>query len=390
MRVALIHDWLTGMRGGERVLECLCRLYPDATVHTLIWKRGSVSRVIESHPIRVSPLDRVPTAGRHYRVLLPLFPWAVESFDLAGFDLVISISHGVAKSVLVPEGVFHLSYVLTPMRYIWDLEAQYFPPGRYPWPLEWYVRSTCARLRRWDVATAWRAHAMIACSAHVARRIERHWGRTAEVIYPFIDLERFEPREGARDYYLLAGAFAPYKRGDLAIEACRRIGARLVVAGSGPQEQALRRLAGRAVDFVGWVSDDQLSELYSGAQALLFPGEEDFGLMPLEAMAAGCPVVAYGRGGALETVGAGVCSDDLGRLERGEPIRAPGGVLFGRQTPEALVEAMRLLDQHRPPPGRLREQALPFSAQRFEGEFRSALAREQAAWSDRRPGSPDR
>jgi glycosyltransferase involved in cell wall biosynthesis len=266
------------------------------------------------------------------------------------------------------------------MRYIWDLERQYFPPGRFPWPLSWYVRATCARLRHWDAASNANVHTMLANSRHVAERIRRHWGREAEVVYPGIDLERFRPGAGARDYFLLAGAFAPYKHGELAIEACRRLGLRLVVAGSGPMEHALRRQAGPGVEFLGWVSDDRLAELYRGARALLFPGEEDLGLMPVEALASGCPVVAFGRGGALETVGAGVSDADLARLERGGAVVVRGGVLFGQQTVESLCEGIRLLERHPREPRELRELALPFSAEHFDQRFLEAFERGRRAW----------
>jgi hypothetical protein len=191
MRVALVHDWLTGMRGGERVLARIAAMHPGAPIYTLVWKRGSVSPALESHPIVTSFLQRLPAAERRYRWFLPLFPRAIESFDLSGYDVVISTSHAAAKSAITAPGTFHLSYVFTPMRYVWDLEHAYFPPGRFPWPLSWYVRRTCARLRDWDRATSRRPDALLADSAHVAERIRRHWGRDAEVLYPPVDVDRF-------------------------------------------------------------------------------------------------------------------------------------------------------------------------------------------------------
>ncbi len=182
MRVAFVHDWLTGMRGGERVLERLCGLFPDADLFTLLWKPGAVSPAIERHPITTSWLQRLPDAARRYRWFLPLFPGAVESLDLSGYDAVVSMSHAVAKSARTRRDTFHLSYVFTPMRYIWELEDQYFPPRRFPWPVAWYVRRTCARLRAWDAATSDRAQTMLAISRHVAARIHRHYGRDAEVL----------------------------------------------------------------------------------------------------------------------------------------------------------------------------------------------------------------
>ncbi|MBI5711630.1 MAG: glycosyltransferase [Candidatus Eisenbacteria bacterium] len=379
MRVALVHDWLTGMRGGERVLERIARMHPDATIFTLVWKRGSVSPALESHRIVTSFLQRLPDAERRYRWFLPLFPRAIESLDLGGYDVVISTSHAAAKSAIAAPGAFHLSYVFTPMRYVWDLEPQYFPPGRFPWPLSWYVRRTCAALRAWDRATSTRAHVMLADSRTVAERIRRHYGREAEVVYPPVDVDRFAAAAGSRDYYLLAGAFAPYKRGDLALEACRRLGRRVVVVGTGQEERVLRGLAPPGTEFHGWVSDERMAGYYAGARALLFPGEEDFGIMPVEAMASGCPVIAFARGGALETVGGGASPGALACAQAGGVAAVPGGVLFGTQNVEGLVEAMRHFETLDVDPHRLRERALPFSAATFDRAFGEALERGLAA-----------
>jgi glycosyltransferase involved in cell wall biosynthesis len=379
MKVALVHDWLTGMRGGERVLERLCRLFPGAPIHTLLWRRGALSAEIESHPVVTSFVQRLPFTARHYRWYLPLFPRAIESFDLSAYDAVISTSHAVAKSARGGPAAFHLSYIYTPMRYVWDLEQDYFPPGRFVWPLSWYVRRTCAALRRWDAATAGRAQVMVACSRHVAGRIRRCYGREADVIYPPVELERFRAAAGPRDCYLLAGAFAPYKRAELAIEACRRLGRRLLVAGSGPAEKRLRRLAGRGVEFLGWVSDAEMAKLYEGARALLFPGEEDFGMVPVEALASGCPVVACARGGALETVGQGVPPEEIERVMRGGIAMAPAGVLFAPQTADALCEAIRALEERSFEPAPLRALAAPFAAAEFDRRFMAVFERGWAA-----------
>jgi glycosyltransferase involved in cell wall biosynthesis len=362
-RVALVHDWLTGMRGGEKVLERLCALHPEAPLYTLVWNPGKVSLAIESHEIRTSFLQSMPGAASHYRWYLPLFPRAISGFDLSAYDVVISSSHAVAKGVRVRPGAFHLSYLHTPMRYVWDLETQYFPPGRFPWPLSWYVRSTCARLRRWDVASNQGVHAMVANSAHVAERIRRHYGREAVVVHPPVDIRRFEVAgEGPRDYYLLAGALAPYKRGELAIEACRSLGRRLVVVGSGPMERVLRRAARADVEFRGWVSDDEMARLYQRARALLFPGEEDFGIVPVEAQACGRPVVALSRGGALETVTDGET-----------------GVLVAEPTAESLGEGLRRVGSLSFDSSRIRASAERFSKDRHATAMRAVIADTLAA-----------
>jgi len=382
MKVALVHDWLTGMRGGERVLERIAALHPGAPIHTLVWKRGSVSPALESHPIVTSFLQRLPRAERRYRWFLPLFPRAIESFDLSGFDVVISTSHAVAKGAVTRPGAFHLSYVFTPMRYVWDLEQSYFPRGRFPWPLSWYVRRTCARLRDWDRATSHRPDTLLADSHHVAERIRRHWGRDADVLYPPVDVDRFRAgrptgasRPAADERYLLAGAFAPYKRADLALAACASLGRRVLVTGSGQEERRLRRLAPPGTEFRGWVGDDEMPAVYAGARALLFPGEEDFGIMPVEALASGTPVIAYGRGGALETVGRGATSEALARVAAGGVARVPGGVLFGAQTAAGLAEAIAFFEHERFDPVELRALALPFAAEEFDRLFRAAFAR---------------
>jgi glycosyltransferase involved in cell wall biosynthesis len=385
MRVALVHDWLTGMRGGEKVLERIAALFPDAPIYTLLWNRGSVSPAIESHPIRTSFLQRMPAVGTHYRWYLPLFPAAIERFALDGFDVVISSSHAVARAVRTPRETFHLSYIHTPMRYVWDLETQYFPPGRFPWPFSWYIRHTCARLRTWDAATSDRPQALIANSAHVAGRIARHYHRTATVVHPPVAVESFAtgpiPSVGtAHDYYLLAGALAPYKRGDLALEACRRLGRKLLVVGGGQEGKRLRREAGAEVEFRPWAGEQEMARLYAGARALLYPGEEDFGIVPVEALASGCPVVAFGAGGVLETVGRGADPDSLARLARGEDVVVPGGVLFGNQSPEALARAILFFESRAFDPVALRARAEPFGVERFDHEFRAAFEAAFARW----------
>ena len=387
MRVALVHDWLTGMRGGEKVLERIAAMFPDAPIYTLVWNRGSVSPALESHPIHTSFLQSMPAISSHYRWYLPWFPAAIERFRLAGFDAVISSSHAVARAVRTPRGTFHLSYIHTPMRYVWDLEEQYFPPGRFPWPISWYVRGTCARLRRWDAATSDRPHALIANSAHVAGRIARHYRRSAAVVHPPVAVARFAAAAGAHgsagdppDRLLLAGALAPYKRGDLALAACRTLDRRLLVVGSGQEGERLRRGAGEGVEFRGWVEEGEMARLLAAARALLFPGEEDFGIIPVEAMASGCPVIAYGRGGALETVGRGADEEALARVAAGGEAKVPGGVLFGEQTVEGLVRAIRLREAHEFDPSALRARAAPFAAERFDREFRAVFEERYREW----------
>ena len=356
LRVALVHDWLTGMRGGEKVLESFCRVFPQAEIFTLFYQPGSVSEVIAARKITASWLDRLPSARRHYRWFLPFFPQAIESLKLDGFDLVISISHAVAKGVR-SGGARHICYCETPMRYVWDVEEDYFRFGsgrRWKRALLGLARG---RLRAWDLRSNARVDHFLANSENVRQCIARLYGRDATVIYPPVDTDFFNP--GPRPpapgpYFLVVSALEPYKRVDLAVEAFARLKLPLLVAGRGTEERALRRLAPANVEFLGWVTDERLRELYRGCRALVFPGVEDFGIVPVEAQACGRPVVAFGRGGALETV-----------------LDGRTGVFFPEQTAESLAEAVRCLDKLDFHPAEARRNSLRFSRQRFEDEVRA-------------------
>jgi glycosyltransferase involved in cell wall biosynthesis len=325
-RVALVHDWLTGMRGGERCLEVLCELFPDTPLFTLLHVPGTVTPLIERRRIVTSFVQRLPQAAARYRYYLPLFPLAISRFDLSGYDLVVSMSHCVAKGVRVAPEALHLCYCFSPMRYVWDLSDDYFGPGHGP-AARTLGPPLAAALRRWDRKTG-SVNRFVAISNHIADRIRRAYDRPADVIYPPVDVQRYEISDAAEDYYLVVGALVPYKRIDLAIAATKRLGRRLVIVGTGPEDARLRALAGPTVSFLGWRSDDEIARLYSRCRALIFPAVEDFGITPLEAAAAGRPTIALARGGALETmVGLGA----------GE---APTAVFFEEQSVDALLEAI--------------------------------------------------
>jgi glycosyltransferase involved in cell wall biosynthesis len=364
-RVALVHDWLTGMRGGENVIETLGSLYPEAPLFTLFHFPGSVSAAIESHPIRTSFLQRAPGIRKHYRSYLPFFPAAIEEFDLSGFDLVVSSSHCVAKGVIAPPDAFHLCYCHTPMRYAWDQEHAYFPNRR---GLKARVRSlTLSALRSWDVSSAARVNHFVANSRFVARRIQTYYGRPAEVIHPPVDVGFFTPgtpgstggRSGEKGYCLVVSALAPYKKVEVAMAACEKLGLELRVVGEGPERERLEAMAGGRTRFLGHVGAEELRDLYRGALFFLQPGVEDFGIASVEALACGTPVVAAARGGILDVV-------DDGRH----------GVLYPHWAgPPALCEAIdkarrigfNALD--------LRDRAETFSAARFLERLRSRLSR---------------
>jgi glycosyltransferase involved in cell wall biosynthesis len=313
MQIALVHDWLTGMRGGEKCLEALVRLWPNAHVYTLIHRPGHVSEAIERMQIRTSFLQHVPGIFKAYRYFLPLMPAAIERFRFEGYDLVISLSHCVAKSVNPPPGVPHFCYCFTPMRYAWhqrvayaacDEERQRRGVSSVPSLITGSIRNLLlADLRRWDRLTSERVTRFIAISRTVRQRILECYGRESTVICPPVDVEFFTPGEVAReDFYLCVSALVPYKRLEVAIRACNKLGRRLHIVGAGPELPKLRGIAGQNVRFFGWQSDPEIRDQYRRCRALLFPGEEDFGIVPLEAQACSTPVIALAAGGALETV----------------------------------------------------------------------------------------
>ncbi|MDH3254849.1 MAG: glycosyltransferase [Acidobacteriota bacterium] len=355
-RVALVHDWLTGMRGGEHVLETIGELFPEAPIYTLLHFPGSVSAALESHPIRTSFLQSAPGVRRHYRKYLPLFPAAIESFDLTAFDLVISTSHCVAKGVVAAPGSFHLCYCHTPMRYAWDQEHVYFP--RRHGLMARLRAEVLSSLREWDVSSSARVDQFVANSSFVAQRIHRYYGRGADVVHPPVDTGFFTPATAMRqDYALIVTALAPYKRVELAVEACVKSGMTLRIVGTGPELRRLERAAAGSADFLGRVDDERLRSLYREAACLLQPGVEDFGMTVVEALACDCPVVALGQGGVLDIVENGV-----------------HGVLY----PEAgNAEALRAaIDKFRDLRSNfvdLRGRAEKFSTERFRSQLRDLL-----------------
>ncbi len=321
-QVVLCHDWLTGMRGGERVLERLCQGFPAAPIFTLIHNPAAISETINRHPITTSALQRIPGIHAHYRYYLPLFPAAINAMRPPAADLVLSTSHCVAKSLRAPRRTPHLCYCFTPMRYAWLFQSEYL--GTQP-VKRLLARPLLAWLRSWDQRTAGRVTSFVAISRHVQERIRRFYGRESDVVYPPVDLDRWTPADDPADggFDLIATALVPYKKIDLALAAYARLNRRLKIVGTGTEMARLRTLAPPNVEFLGWQTDEQLLDLYRQCRLLVFPGEEDFGIVPLEVQACGRPVVAYGRGGVLETVVDGV-----------------SGVFFSQQTPEALRDAI--------------------------------------------------
>lgn len=324
MKVALVHYWLVGMRGGEKVLESLCGLFPEADIFTLVLDKDHISEKILSHKIETSFLQKIG-GRRFYQKMLPLMPFAIERFDLTEYDLVISSEAGPAKAIVTRPDALHICYCHSPMRYIWDLEPQYRVNSGV------FARALLAVfgpfLRAWDVTTAQRVDYFIANSKYVAKRIRKFYRRESTVINPPVDLERFKSSGDVSDVYICAGQITPYKRIDLAIVAFNKMNKRLDIIGSGASER-LKKMAGSNIRFLGTLDDNEMARRFSSCKALIYPGVEDFGIIPLEVMASGRPVIAFGRGGACETV-----------------IDGKTGRLFSEQTEEALINAVTLFEK---------------------------------------------
>jgi glycosyltransferase involved in cell wall biosynthesis len=344
---------LLGYRGGEKVLDALAQLFPNAELFTLFADRSTLSPALSRLKLHTSWLNTLPGAHRYYRRLLPLMPQAIERFDLRDFDLVMSSSHCVAKGVRVPEGVPHVCYCHSPMRYAWHLRDLYLE--RVPIIMRPLARRTLTRLREWDRRTAIRVSHFIANGKTVQRRIREAYGRESVVIHPPVDTDfyRPDPHVAREDWYLVISALVPNKRIDLAIRSCQQMSRRLLIIGTGPEEKSLRSLATCETQFLGWCTNDAIRDHLRRCRALLFPGEEDFGLVPIEANACGTGVIAYGQGGATETIVPPHASG------------SPTGLWFTESSTASLVEAMQRFEAT---PGLIRPDACRQHAERFRQE----------------------
>ncbi len=383
MKIAIAHDWLVTLGGSELVLRELLRIFPDATVFTLIDKMAESDRAfVGVARARTSFLDRLPGVASSYRRFLPLFPAAISTLDLGDFDVVISNSHAVAKGVRTRSHQLHVCYCLSPMRYAWDLRAQYLQESGLARGLRGFAANRLLDgLQHWDRATTARVDSFVTLSRYIADRIARAYGRDATVIHPPVDVDYFDfddrRRPDSGDYYFTMSRFVPYKRIDLIARAFAQLpDRRLVIAGDGPDASKIRAAAGPNVDLVGRVERDEARSLLGGARAFLFAAEEDFGIAPVEAQARGVPVIAYGRGGALETI-------------RGLDHDAPTGVFFGDQSDVAIAHAVRQFEAnaHRIEPAACRTNAERFAEHVFRDEFSTFVEREWQSFWVRRPST---
>lgn len=357
MKVALIHDWLNGMRGGEKILEVLAEIFPDAHIYTLIYEPDKISNIINRLKVKTSFIQNLPKSKRYYRYYLPLFPFAIEKFQLDNYDLVISTSHCVAKGVKAPENTLHICYCFTPMRYVWDFSEDYFG-GSYKFPI---IKPILNYLKHWDKKTADRPDYYFSISQNVASRIKRYYNKDSVIIYPPVDTDFFQTQDVTDDYYLIVSALVPYKRIDIAIKAFNELGLPLRIIGTGTEWNKLRRTAKDNIQFLGWQTDSVVRDHYAKCKAFIFPGVEDFGITILEAQSCGRPVIAYAKGGALETI------DTSNNT----------GIFFKEQTPESLIEAVKQFEitKNSFSKQKIREHTLKFDRKIFKQRLKNEIQR---------------
>lgn len=356
-RVAIIHYWLVTMRGGERVLERLLELFPQADIFTHVYDPAAMSATIRARTVRTSFIQKLPGAKKHYQSYLPLMPMALEQLDLRGYDLVISSESGPAKGVIPAPDALHLCYVHSPMRYLWDHYHDYRDEAG--WLKRAVMPMLCHGLRQWDTSSAARIDRVLANSSFIRERVAKAWRREAEVVHPPVDPALFTPSSEIEPGYLWVGQLVPYKRADLAIDAFNALGLPLTVVGDGPQAAMLRKRAGPTIRMIPRLTFDELRRAYARCRALVFTAEEDFGIVPVEVMASGRPVVAYGRGGALDSV-----------------VEGRTGLFFGEQTSDALIAAIQQLERWLPhfDPAAATARARDFAPERFDAGVLEALA----------------
>lgn len=356
LRVAIIHYWLVNIRGGEHVLREICHLFPGADIYTHVYSEKDVGTHFEGHKIRTTFVAKLPFAERLYQNYIGFMPRALEELDLSGYDLVISSESGPAKGVIVPPDTPHICYCHSPMRYVWDHYPIY--RGRLKGPTRYIFSKVVHRLRQWDVTSAARVDRFVCNSSFTAKRVRKYYRRDADIVHPPVDLQSYSPSEQCNDAYLFVGQLVRYKRADLAVRAFRNTSRKLIVVGDGSERKELEKMASPNISFLGRVSNAQLAKLYAECKALIFPGEEDFGIVPLEAMASGRPVIAFGQGGVKDSV-----------------IDGQTGVLFNEQTEQSLLDAISAFEKNEMAFGKdeLIAHAAKFSPKHFRDQFSSIV-----------------
>lgn len=362
MRLALVHDWLNQLGGAEDVLEHLLRLYPEAPIYTSIYDRARMPSHWAQHDFRTLWLDKLPAIYQHHQRYLPLYPLAWSKLDLSEYDVVLSNKSGFCHGVKIGRNTLHICYCLAPTRYVWQFSS-YAARENLGRSVRWAVQSLLPVLRRWDKRAADRVHHFIAISTDIQRRIKHFYGRDSVVIYPPVEVaDRFQPTANHDDYFLSLGRLIPYKRVDLVVQACTRLNLPLKVGGVGRDLERLKEMAGPTVEFLGFVPDQDLPELFARCRAFVFPGLEDFGITPVQAQACGRPVIAFAGGGALDTV-----------------IEGKTGVLFHEQSVESLMDALQNFDETAFDTATIRTHALQFDSRIFHQQITAFVER---AWRD--------
>lgn len=366
MKIALVHDYLNQYGGAERVLEVLCEIFPEAPIYTLLYDEQATGGVFKGREIYTSFLQKTPFARKHHRIFPLLMPLAVEQFDFSYYDFVFSISASFTKGIITKPRTKHINYCLTPTRFLWDDSHRYIDEFRYLWPIRKLVPFFITYLRLWDKEAAMRVDQFVGISNFVKTRIKKYYNRSADVIYPPVETQRFYISDDVDDYFLMVGRLVPYKRFDLAVKVFSAIGKSLKIIGDGPERKRLEKMArstssgqaGQNIEFLGLVSDYKMPEIYSRAQAVIFPQEEDFGIVPLESMASGRPAIAYRGGGALETI-----------------LEGKTGIFFDDQTEIALAQAIGQYYQTPWNPVAIRTHALKFDKEIFKAKIVDLLSR---------------
>lgn len=363
MKIALVHDYLVQYGGAERVLENFCQIFPDAPIFTMVYDEKLTNGAFKGRRIHTSFLQKIPFISSHHRAYPLLMPVAIESLDLRGFDVVLSDSNSYAKGVLTGTDTLHITYCHTPMRYAWDDCHRHMREFAYSRFTRKFLPFGMSYLRLWDKISADRPDKYIANSGFVAGRISKYYGKEAEVIHPPVRIDQFRINGKIGDYFLLVGRALPYKRFDIVVEAFNQLGFQLKIIGKGPETEKLKRIAKSNIEFLGYLNDEETSAYYASCRALIFPSEEDFGITPLEAMASGRPVIAYRRGGALETV-----------------VEGLSGIFFDRQSPDAIAQAVRDFRAEAFDPRQIRDHAEKFRSEVFCRQIRDLVEKEYAAF----------